>query len=182
MDIEQLVASGSIKNELEYERAMIAFRKLRILAKTDTKLKALRIKLRDLLAEYEDRVWGDEDQIGVELIDNSDKAEQIAENERQFFEHRKEVIYNRLKEYGLTQKDLRLLLGHRSKSHMSELINGIKPFKLQDLVIISKLFRLDIDVLVPKYLPIKRIDEISATIEQINKPKLNEVKLELVTT
>lgn len=38
-DIEQLVEAGAITNELDYERAMIADRKLRLLAKESVHFK-----------------------------------------------------------------------------------------------------------------------------------------------
>lgn len=176
MDIEKLIESGSITNELDYERAMIADRKLRLLAKTNTHFKNLRNKLGNLIEEYEARVWSDEKAVGNELIAQSEQAELIAEKERTFLEKRRKLIQGKLKDFNLTQAELGLLLGHRSKTHMSELITGLKPFTLQDLVIISKIFKIDINSLVPKYLPIEKIDRISATIEVINKPKLNKIK------
>ncbi|WP_343701347.1 hypothetical protein [Chitinophaga sp.] len=84
MDIEKLIKSGIINNELDYQRAMIADRKLRLLAKTSSHFKNLRKKLRDLIADYEKRVWSNEDAIGAELIEQSDLAEIIAEMERVF--------------------------------------------------------------------------------------------------
>jgi len=179
MDIEKLIESGSIMNELDYERAMIIDRKLRLLAKTSVHFKNLRTKLRDLIKAYENQVWSDENAVGNELVYQSGQAELIAEKERVFLKKRKEAIQSKLKDFNLTQEELGLLLGHKSKTHMSELINGIKPFTLQDLVIISKIFKIDIETLIPKYLPIEKIDRINATIEEINKPKLNEVKANL---
>lgn len=78
MDIEKLIESGSIRNELDYERAMVADRKLRLLAKTSVHFKNLRTKLRDLIKVYENRVWSDENAVGNELIYQSDQAELIA--------------------------------------------------------------------------------------------------------
>ncbi|MGN7819432.1 helix-turn-helix domain-containing protein [Chitinophaga sp. 22536] len=176
MDIEKLIESGSIMNELDYERAMIADRKLRLLAKTNPHFKNLRNKLGNLIEEYEARVWSDENAVGRELIAQSEQAELIAEKERIFLEKRRKIIQSKLKSFNLTQAELGMLLGHKSKTHMSELITGLKPFTLQDLVIISKIFKIDIDSLVPKYLPIEKIDRISATIEVINNPKLNRIK------
>ena len=44
-DIEKIVEKGAIANELDYERAMIADRKLRLLSKEGTYFKQLRAKL-----------------------------------------------------------------------------------------------------------------------------------------
>lgn len=91
-DIETLIASGVISNELEYERAMIADRKLRLLAKTSDHFKQLRTKLRGLIEDYENRVWSKEETIGPELLEQSDLAERLAEKERVFIEKRKRTI------------------------------------------------------------------------------------------
>lgn len=179
-DIEKLIEAGSITNELDYQRAMIADRKLRLLAKTNVQFKKLRTKLRDLIEAYENQVWKDETAVDAQLISHSDMAEKLAGKERIFLEKRKKAIQSKLKDFNLTQEELGLLLGHKSKTHMSELINGIKPFTLQDLVIISKIFKIDIEALVPKYLSMEKIGKISATIEVINKPKLNRIKPERI--
>jgi len=48
---------GKIQNELDFEKALIADRKLRVLSKEDSKYKVIRKKLRDLIANYEDKNW-----------------------------------------------------------------------------------------------------------------------------
>lgn len=126
-DIEKLVERGSISNELDYERAMIADRKLRLLSKDNAHFKKLRSKLRDLIEQYENEEWNDVDKINEEKLLESEKSERIAEHERQFIENRKQAIRKKLKTLDLTQEDLAALLGHKSKTHMSELMNGLKP-------------------------------------------------------
>lgn len=42
-----------IQNELDFERALIADRKLRVLSKENPKFKTVRKKLRDLIEQYE---------------------------------------------------------------------------------------------------------------------------------
>ena len=48
-DISELIENGKIQNELEFERALIADRKLRVLSKENPKLTSVRKKLRDLI-------------------------------------------------------------------------------------------------------------------------------------
>ncbi len=48
-DIEALLTAGVISDELNYERAMIADRQLRLLAKDDVQYKAKRKALRSLI-------------------------------------------------------------------------------------------------------------------------------------
>ena len=47
-------------------------------------------------------------------------------------------IKERLSFFNLNQKDLGLLLGHKSTTYISELINGVCPFTLRDLTIIHE--------------------------------------------
>lgn len=179
-DIETIVEQGSITNELDYERALIADRKLRLLAKNSVHFKNLRFKLRNLIGKYEDLKWNDVEQIDDNKIAESEKSERIAEFERLFIETRKQSIKKKLKEFDLTQENLALILGHKSKTHMSELINGIKPFTLRDLVIINRLLKIDINQLVPVFLSQDDQVKIKDAVKQIDKPKLKLASEDLV--
>ncbi|MEY4893267.1 MAG: hypothetical protein RL751_77, partial [Bacteroidota bacterium] len=59
LDLSKLVEAGVIANELDYNRAIIADRKLRLLAKDNAHFKKFRLRLRDLIEAYEKRVWND---------------------------------------------------------------------------------------------------------------------------
>ena len=171
-DIENLVDNGSITNELDYERALIADRKLRLLSKESIHFKNLRLKLRDLIEQYEDSEWNHIDNITEEKFVESTKAERLAESERLFVETRKQEIRKKLKELDLTQENLAIILGHKSKTHMSELINGIKPFTLKDLVIINRILKIDIKTLVPIFLSKADQVKVKEAVESLDKPKL----------
>ena len=173
-NIENIIKKGSITNELDYDRALIADRKLRLLAKEDPLYKTMRSKLRDLIEKYESAEWSDVDKIDEKKLVESDKSEQIAEQERLFIENRKNVIRKKMKEADLIQEDLASILGHKSKTHMSELMNGIKPFTLRDLIIINRLFNIDMDILIPRFLSTKDQLEVKKALEKLDKP---EVKL-----
>lgn len=174
-DIEKVLNSGKIRNELEYERALIADRKLRILCNQNTKLVPLRKNLRDLIEFYEKQHWSSESVISESRIKESDLAELIAEKERQFVQKRKRLIKRRLKESGLNQQQLMLLLGHKSKTYMSELMNGFSPFTLNDLIIINRLFKIDLVDLVPTTISQNQRAMIKKSIQEIgtNKIKLS---------
>ncbi|MEJ5055097.1 helix-turn-helix transcriptional regulator [Sphingobacterium sp. MYb382] len=161
-DIEKRIAEGTISNKLDYERALIADRSLRLLAKEDVHFKKMRAELRDLIAAFEKQNWANSDEIDVSKVVESDQAEKIAELERLFIQKRKEAILDKLKDLKLTQEDLAKLLGHRSKTHMSELINGIKPFALKDLVVIHRLLQINIDTLIPAFLSLDDEQKIKA--------------------
>ena len=171
-DIEELIKSGSITNELDYERALTADRKLRLLAKDNDYFKKQRKKIRDLIEAYEKNEWNNVDNIDENKLIESEKSEYIADLERDFLEKRKQIIRKKLKELDLTQENLATFLGHKSKTHMSELMNGIKPFTLKDLIIISRLLKIDIKFLIPLFLSKEDQIKIQNIVKSMNKPKL----------
>ena len=174
-DIEAILKKGRLSNELDYERALVAERKLRLLAKEDTQFTTLRHQLRLLLETYELGEWSDPASIDDRQLIQSEKAEFIAEQERQFMETRKRTIRNRLKQLELTQENLGSILGHRSKTHMSELMNGIKPFTLKDLIIMHRLLKIEMSVLIPVFLSNSDQEKVKLAVSKLDKPK---VKLE----
>lgn len=171
-DIEKIVDLGIISSELDYERALNADRKLRILSKEDIHFKKLRIKLRALIEKYENKEWNNVDQIDENKLNESKNAENIADFERKFIENRKELIKSQLKELELTQENLALILGHKSKTHMSELINGIKPFTLKDLIILNRILKIEMSLLVPVFLSNEDQLRIKIVANKLNKPKV----------
>lgn len=175
----KILQKGSISNELELEKALIIERKLRLLVKENPELTESRNKLRAIIKEYEQSNWSTDSIISDKKIQESDAAELIAEIERKFLANRKEIIKEKLSELGINQQDLGLILGH-SKSYISELINGINPFNLKDLIIIHKLFKIKLELLIPTTIPQKESEKIKSSILKINKPKLKLAKEDLV--
>ena len=175
----KIIRKGSISNELELEKALIIERKLRLLVSENPEYKEIRSQLRSIIKEYEKNNWSENSIISAEKIEESDSAEFIAETERQFLAKRKEIIKSKLTELGLNQQDLSLILNH-SKSYMSELINGINPFAIKDLIIIHKLFKIKLEELIPTTIPQKETGRIKTSILIINKPKLKLGKNDLV--
>ncbi len=171
-DIETLLKAGGISNEIDYERALIFDRKLRVRSKDNPKLKTLRKKLRDLIADYESVNWGSNSRLSTKKIKENDIAEFIAEEERQFIHKRKDLIRKKLKNLDLTQQDLGLVLGHSSKSYMSELMNGIYPFCLKDLIVINRLLKIELIDLVPTFLSQNDLLRIQTSIQKLDNPKL----------
>tara|TARA_B110000967_G_C18837563_1_gene537569 strand:+ start:476 stop:1051 length:576 start_codon:yes stop_codon:yes gene_type:complete len=172
LDISKLLEIGKIQNELDFERALIADRKLRVLSKEDSKYKVIRKNLRNLIADYEDKNWSSTSRISDKKLRESDIAELIAENERQFIQNRKVIIRKKLKSFNLTQQGLGAVLGHRSKSYMSELMNGVSPFSLKDLIVINRILKIDLTDLVPTFLPQSDRVKIRTSIQKLDNPKL----------
>lgn len=172
-DINRFLEKGKIQNELDFERALIADRKLRVMAKENAELKAVRKKLRDLIEAYESKTWAPDAEISEDKLKESDWAEQTAEKERVFIHNRKKLIKSKLKELDLSQQDFGIILGHTSKSYMSELMNGVCPFSLKDLVVISQLLKIELNSLVPTFLPQKERIKIKCSIEKLDNPKLS---------
>lgn len=179
-DIEKIIEEGVITNELDYERALISDRKLRLLAKENLHFQNIRTKLRDIIEKYEIAEWNDVDKIDDNKLLESDKAERIAELERLFLENRKQAIRKKLKELELTQENLASILGHKSKTHMSELMNGIKPFTLKDLIIINRLLKIEIAVLLPVFLSKEDQIKVKEALVKLGKPKVRLTSEDLV--
>ena len=107
-------------------------------------------------------------------IVRNDKAESIIEQERIFIQLRKKKIKERLSFFNLNQKDLGLLLGHKSTTYISELINGVCPFTLRDLTIIHEVLEISWEDLIPTYKADKDMEIIIENIKSTdNKPLLH---------
>lgn len=172
LDISKLLETGKIRDELDFERALIADRKLRVLSKENSKYKVIRKNLRKLLEDYENNHWSTKSKITDKKIRESDLAELIAEKERQFIQNRKELIRKKLKSFNLSQQDLGGVLGHKSKSYMSELMNGISPFAIKDLIVINRLLKIELTDLIPTFLAQSDRLKIISSIEKLDNPKL----------
>ena len=72
-DILKLIENGEILNELDFERAMIADRKLRVLSKENPKFKSVRKKLRDLIEQYENKNWSADSNISDKKLREDEK-------------------------------------------------------------------------------------------------------------
>ena len=55
---------------------------------------------------------------------------------------------------------------------MSELINGVSPFSLKDLIVINQILKIDLTDLVPTFLPHSDRVKIRTTIKKLDNPKL----------
>lgn len=171
-DIVEFIENGKIQNELDLERALIMDRKLRVLSKKSSKWAHFRKRLRDLIEQYEKEQWNPRSIILEEKIHESDIAELIAERERSFLQRRRVIIRNKLKTLKLTQQDFGKILGHSSKSYISELMNGVSPFSLKDLIVIHQLFKIDLVDLVPTFLSQSEMNKIKSTIDELDNPHL----------
>jgi transcriptional regulator with XRE-family HTH domain len=178
--IDKIIRKGKIDNELDFERAQIIERKLRVLSKENPDLKPLRQKLRDIIGEYKNNNWHDISTIDEKKIKESDNAEFIAEKERGFIDKRKHLIKEKLKELNLTQQELGVILGHRSKTHISELMNGVCPFSLKDLIIINRILKINMEELIPNFLSKEEQERIKSAIKRLNKPQIKLKKGDLM--
>jgi antitoxin component HigA of HigAB toxin-antitoxin module len=164
--IQNIEKINSLTSELEYEKASSLYLNLRVLVKEDKSYEAIRRHLRGLIKDYEQNNWADEDKITDNQIKESDLAEVIVQAENQFYQKRKELIKTKLKGAGLNQNDLAKILGHR-KGYMSELINGLRPFSKEDLVIINRLFKIKFEDLIPAFIQQERASHIKKTLESL---------------
>ncbi len=178
-DLREILKKGVLNDELDLERALILDRKLRLLVKANPELAAERKQLRSIIKSYEKINWSAHSAISKQQIQESDDAEYFAEQERQFLEMRKEVIKRKLSKFNLSQQDLGKILGH-SKSYMSELMNGICPFRNRDLIILHRLFHIKLEYLIPTIISQNDKGKLKESINKLNKPKLKLERENLV--
>jgi len=179
INIQEVENIERLENEYDLQKASLLERKLRLIIDENPELKPIRKKLRDLILEYESREWTDFENISDSKIEELEKAETIINYEQIFVSKRKEKIRKKLKEFDMTQQDLGVLLGH-PKSYMSELINGVSQFTMKDLVIIHRVFGINLKILIPTYLQSETRKQVKTSIQRLNKPKLSLRKAELV--
>lgn len=161
----------NIDSEFELEQATAMYNKLRLLVKEDPALKPLRSHLADLIEAYESRHWFDEEKVTENQMSENDLAIKLVAYQNAFIQHRKEVIKKALKNNGLIQNDLAKILGHR-KSYMSELMNGVRPFSQNDIVILNRVLNIDFKDLILPVIKEKDAARIRIEIKKLNKPRL----------
>ena len=171
-DLDVVIKRGKIESELELEQALFADRQLRLLAKVDPSLKKKRTKLREIIGDYESKNWTLDSKVTKRQIEESNEAENIVEEEGEFYQKRKELIKSKLSKLNLNQQEFGMILGHTSKSYMSELMNGVSPFSLKDLILISRLLKIDLEDLVFTTIPLEERKKIERSIRKLDKPKL----------
>jgi hypothetical protein len=180
-DIRKILDAGRIETELECERVMLAARHLMLRQEDQPDLLAIRGALRDLIVEFENRRWSDRTLITDAQIEESDAAAIQAEKEYAFIRQRRKMILSRLKESYFKQNDLALLLNH-SKSYTSELLNGIRPFSSNDLILIHLLFKIPLKDLFITILSQETIVRLDTAIDKISasNPRAKSLRSALV--
>lgn len=179
--LKTYLPSGVISNELELERALHAHSKLLEPAKSDPQLNIIRKQLLKLIFEYENKHWNIDQEVNEERILESDIAEIIVRKEEEFIKNRRELIKTGLKRFGLKQKDLCELLDHKSATYVSDLIRGRHPMSITDMLIISKVLKINMNELVPKTVSFAVLKRLSNALKKMNRPGLTSEILELAT-
>lgn len=171
LEIDNILKVDELTNELEFEQATSILGKLRWMVKDDSTLEPIRQHLLVLIEQYESKHWRNESEITDEQIKESDYAEKIISAGNIFIQKRKELIKNKLKENEMSQKDLAKLLGHRP-NYMSELMNGVRPFSRDDIVVIHRLFEIDFNNLIPPFLKKEVTNHIKMTLEEMKNKRI----------
>ena len=169
--IQNIQKINSLTSELDFEKATSLFLKLRVLVKDDKAYEPIRAHLRSLIKDYAQNNWAEEEKITHDQVEESDLAEAIVKAENVFYQNRKELIKAKLKGAGLSQNDLAKILGHR-KGYMSELINGLRPFSKEDLVVINRLFKIKFEDLIPVFIQQERALHIKKTLASLSSSKI----------
>ena len=96
--IQNIQRLDSLESALDFEKASSLFLKLRVLEKEDESYKPIRNHLRNLIKDYEEKNWCDENSITDNQIKDSDLAETLVQAENDFYEKRKKRIKAKLKD------------------------------------------------------------------------------------
>lgn len=176
--IDNILKIIELKNEFELERATALHGKLRLMIKEDSSLIPVRKHLTKLIKSYEEKYWLNEENITDKQIEDSNKAEFLIDFENKFIQKRKERIQSSLKKYNLNQQDLGTLLGHR-KNYMSELINGVRPFSMIDIMVIHRLLGIKFEELILPILKEEVVNRIRQAINSLDKPHLKIKKKDI---
>lgn len=171
-ELDKLLKEGEIKSELVLEQASHADRKMRLLESQNPTIKTKRKKLREMIYDYERKHWSSKSKISQRRIEESDKAELVVLKQEEFIQKRKAIIKSKLSKYNLNQQEFGRILGHKNKSYISELMNGVNPFSLKDIIVISTLLKIDLDDLVFKSISIEEQQKIEKAIISLDNPKL----------
>ena len=171
-DLDNLIERGKIATELELEQASNADRKLRLLVEENPGLRKKRKELRELIYAYESKHWSKTSKISKRQIEESDEAELLVGQQEEFIRMRKELIKSKLSKLNLNQQEFGKIIGHKNKSYISELMNGVSPFSLKDLIVISSLLKVDLNDLVFTTIPYSERTKIEKAIKELDKPKL----------
>jgi antitoxin component HigA of HigAB toxin-antitoxin module len=177
-DIDNILQIVELTDELEFEKANSLQLKLRWMMKDDKTLIPIREHLRFLIKDYENKNWSEIDSVTDDQINQSSKAELLVELENKFICERKDLIKTKLKAYGLNQSDLAKILGHRN-NYMSELINGIRPFSKDDILIVHRLLKIKLDSLISPFIKEDVANHVRVTLQSLNKTKVKLSKRDL---
>lgn len=177
-DIDNILQVTTLNTELEFERASSLYLKLRWMVKDDATLEPIRKYLKELIIEFEKRNWSVENEINDIQINENDKAIELISRENKFIQNRKEVIKEKLRENKLIQQDLGKILGHR-KNYMSELINGVRPFSRDDLVVIHRILNIELKYLIPPFIRVDTAKHINKVLTELNRTRMKLNKTDL---
>lgn len=172
INAKELISSGVIKDELTFQRAKIISRNLRLLSKENENAKETRKALNELLYKYEQVNWEDFDAVTDEQIIESDKAVNQAEIERVFFQNRTELLRQNFKKYQISQQQFGRILGHNNKSYVSEIVNGIKPFSMKDIIVTANLFKINLGKLIYTELSSSEKEKINKRVVKVKAKSL----------
>lgn len=171
LEIDNILKIDKLNSELEFERATSIQGKLRWMVEDDSSLESVRQHLLGLIEKYETEHWSNESDISEEQIKDSDIAEKIVNAESVFIQKRKALIKEKLSESEMSQKDLASILGHRP-NYMSELMNGVRPFSRDDIVVIYRLFEIEFNDLIPPFLKREVTNRIKIALGELKNKKI----------
>ncbi len=190
INVNELIKKGKVENEFEYKKlsnyALHLDNELDELeekgedlnSKTYKQLYNKLNKATEILDKYskENHIKYD---FSDEWLKENEIAEKEAEEERQEMRKRKKILKQLLKEYNLKQQELGYILGYKSKTYISNIVNGLKPLKFKDAFILKMMFHIKLQDLINEEDWLDLINRIENLESKKKNPKLKKIKSEL---
>jgi len=95
-------------------------------------------------------------------------AKVLSKVEVKFIEARRILIRKKLKKLNITTETLGELVGHSSKSYISDKISGKRPFVVEDYVKLSYILKIDLEDLIPPLISEEEKKHIHDTLKSYN--------------
>ncbi|MBL0913756.1 MAG: helix-turn-helix domain-containing protein [Bacteroidia bacterium] len=169
--IDNVLKIKALGSESELAQAQHLYLKLRPAAADSPSLKPVRKHLAQLIKAYEEIHWARVEEVSAAQVKQAEYVEKQVLGREKFISRRRDLIRNALKRFGLKQNDLADLLGHR-KSYTSELVNGVRPFSQEDVILLHLLLGLRLEDLILPLVKESALTRLRTTLARLNRPGL----------
>lgn len=148
--LNNLEVTEVLESELDYQRAFILLKKIRLLKSEYIELEQKYCKIKKLIKDYEDNNWSHKEIHDEKKLTESDRAEEIAEQEYVYCKKRKDLLLSKIQELDLSINDFSELL-NISVLDLNLKLDGVLRFEIEEIIIINKFLKVGYDHLLPYF-------------------------------